>query len=177
MEKEIFESSLETARKRANIRRVEDLKKKKNVSQPDTPKRVFQKRICVLIMSLVQTVEQRDAKGVRGKLVTLITVEPSPLSLSLFLRVSRSSFSSSSLPDALPLLLLLSLSHSYFFFYFSFEALFNFCRGIFPLHSDYYSQEMEEENRSRELRVVQGGSYGHYKGRETIRGNRLEIPR
>lgn len=176
MEKEVFESSLETARKRANIRRVEDLKKKKNVSQPqDTPKRVFQKRICVLIMSLVQTVEQRDAKGVRGKLVTLITVEPSPLSLSLFLRVSRSSFSSSSLPDALPLLLL-SLVH-FFFFYFSFEALFNFCRGIFPLHSDYYSQEMEEENRSRELRVVQGGSYGHYKGRETIRGNRLEIPR
>lgn len=115
MEKEIFESSLETARKRANIRRVEDLKKKKNVSQPDTPKRVFQKRICVLIMSLVQTVEQRDAKGVRGKLVTLITVEPSPLSLSLFLRVSRSSFSSSPLPDALPLLLL-SLSRSFFFF-------------------------------------------------------------
>lgn len=29
MEKEVFESSLETARKRANIRRVEDLKKKK----------------------------------------------------------------------------------------------------------------------------------------------------
>lgn len=115
MEKEVFENSLETARKRANIRRVEDLKKKKNVSQPDTPKRVFQKRICVLIMSLVQTVEQRDAKGVRGKLVTLITVEPSPLSLSLFLRVSRSSFSSSSLPDALPLLLL-SLSRSFFFF-------------------------------------------------------------
>ena len=115
MEKEIFESSLETARKRANIRRVEDLKKKKNVSQPDTPKRVFQKRICVLIMSLVQTVEQWDAKGVRGKLVTLITVEPSPLSLSLFLRVSRSSFSSSLLPDALPLLLL-SLSRSFFFF-------------------------------------------------------------
>lgn len=115
MEKEVFESSLETARKRANIRRVEDLKKKKNVSQPDTPKRVFQKRICVLIMSLVQTVEQRDAKGVRGKLVTLITVEPSPLSLSLFLRVSRSSFSSSSLPDALPLLLL-SLVHFFFLF-------------------------------------------------------------
>ena len=66
-------------------------------------------------MSLVQTVEQRDAKGVRGKLVTLITVEPSPLSLSLFLRVSRSSFSSSSLPDALPLLLL-SLVHFFFFF-------------------------------------------------------------
>lgn len=39
---------------------VEDLK---NVSLPDTPKRVFQKRICVLIMSLVQTVEQRDARG------------------------------------------------------------------------------------------------------------------
>lgn len=117
MEKEVFESSLETARKRANIRRVEDLKKKKNVSQPqDTPKRVFQKRICVLIMSLVQTVEQRDAKGVRGKLVTLITVEPSPFSLALFLRISRSSFSSSPLPDALPLLL--SLSRSFFFFLF-----------------------------------------------------------
>lgn len=116
MEKEIFESSLETARKRANIRRVEDLKKKKNVSQPDTPKRVFQKRICVLIMSLVQTVEQRDAKGMRGKLVTLITVEPSPFSLALFLRISRSSFSSSPLPDALPLLL--SLSRSFFFFLF-----------------------------------------------------------
>lgn len=117
MEKEVFESSLETARKRANIRRVEDLKKKKNVSQPqDTPKRVFQKRICVLIMSLVQTVEQRDAKGMRGKLVTLITVEPSPFSLALFLRISRSSFSSSPLPDALPLLL--SLSRSFFFFLF-----------------------------------------------------------
>ena len=92
-------------------------KKKKNVSQPqDTPKRVFQKRICVLIMSLVQTVEQRDAKGMRGKLVTLITVEPSPFSLALFLRISRSSFSSSPLPDALPLLL--SLSRSFFFFLF-----------------------------------------------------------
>lgn len=36
------------------------------------------------------------------------------------------------------------------FFYSSFEALFNFCRGIFPAHGDYCSQEMEE-NRSREL--------------------------
>lgn len=119
MEKEIFESSLETARKRANIRRVEDLKKKKNVSQPDTPKRVFQKRICVLIMSLVQTVEQRDAKGVRGKLVTLITVEPSPLSLSLSL-----CFSASLVLPSLPLLSQtrflsssssLSLIHIFFF--------------------------------------------------------------
>lgn len=142
------------------------------------PKRVFQKRICVLIMSLVQTVEQRDAKGVRGKLVTLITVEPSPLSLAPFLRVSffLLFLSSPRRASSLPLSLSLSLSHSFFFFYFSFEALFNFCRGIFPVHSDYYSQEMEEENRSREL-VVQGGSYGHYKGSETIRGNRLEIPR
>lgn len=39
---------------------AEDLK---NVSLPDTPERVFQKRICVLIMSLVQTVEQREAEG------------------------------------------------------------------------------------------------------------------
>lgn len=116
MEKEIFESSLETARKRANIRRVEDLKKKKNVSQPDTPKRVFQKRICVLIMSLVQTVEQRDAKGVRGKLVTLITVEPSPLSLSLSL-----CFSASLVLPSLPLFsqtrFLSSSSLSFIFFF------------------------------------------------------------
>lgn len=91
IEKEVLESSssLETARK-SKYPLCGGFKKKKNVSQPDTPKRVFQKRICVLIMSLVQTVEQRDAKGVRGKLVTLITVEPSPLflSLALFLRVS-----------------------------------------------------------------------------------------
>lgn len=140
-------------RGRANIRCVEDLKKK-NVSQPDTPKRVFQKRICVLIMSLVQTVEQRDAKGVRGKLVTLITVEPSPLflSLALFLRVSFFLLFLSSPRRASSL----SLSLSLIFFYFSFEALFNFCRGIFPVHSDYYSQEMEEENRSRELLWCKG---------------------
>lgn len=73
-------------------------------------------------------------------------------SLSLCFSASRSSFSSSPLPDALPL----SLSLSLIFFYFSFEALFNFCRGIFPVHSDYYSQEMEEENRSRELLWCKG---------------------
>lgn len=105
-------------------------------------------------MSLVQTVEQRDAKGVRGKLVTLITVEPSPLflSLALFLRVSFFLLFLSSPRRASSL----SLSLSLIFFYFSFEALFNFCRGIFPVHSDYYSQEMEEENRSRELLWCKG---------------------
>lgn len=56
---------------------------------------------------------------------------------------------------------LLSLPLSFFLFYFSFEALFNFCREIFPVHDDYYSQEMEEENRSRE--PMQGGSYDRCK--------------
>lgn len=114
-------------------------------------------------------------KGGEGKIghpyysrtITTLSLSVSPR-LSFFLLFLFSPRRASSPPP---------LSRSFFFFYFSFEALFNFCRGIFPLHSDYYSQEMEEENRSRELRVVQGGSYGHYKGRETIRGNRLEIPR
>lgn len=71
---------------------VEDLK---NVSLPDTPKRVFQKRICVLIMSLVQTVEQKDAGGEvkigrpyysRAREQLLFSLFPSfVLSVSLFL--------------------------------------------------------------------------------------------
>lgn len=156
---------------------VEDLK---NVSLPDTPKRVFQKRICVLIMSLVQTVEQRDAGGEvkigrpyysRAREQLLFSLFPSfVLSVSLFLWSAPSS-SSSLVTDTI----LLSSP----FFYFSFEALFNLCRGIFPVHGDYYSQEMEEENRNGELLMQEGVvvMYPTTRGWDTFRGNRLEMPR
>lgn len=106
-------------------------------------------------MSLVQTGEQRNAASQerteprrgRGVAVTLITVEAgTPLpssSVSLCPSVSLSS-RASPLHPPLPLRSLL--------FYFWFEALFNFCREIFPPRNDYCSPEiaeMEEENRSR----------------------------
>ena len=175
MEKEVFESSLETARKRANIRRVEDLKKKKKCLPAGYPQAGFPEANMRINYEPCSNSRTEGCKGGEGKIghpyysrtITTLSLSVSPR-LSFFLLFLFSPRRASSPPP---------LSRSFFFFYFSFEALFNFCRGIFPLHSDYYSQEMEEENRSRELRVVQGGSYGHYKGRETIRGNRLEIPR
>lgn len=47
---------------------------------------------------------------------------------------------------------ILSRPRSCFFFYLCFEALFNFCREIFPPRNDYCSPEiaeMEEKNRIR----------------------------
>jgi len=96
-------------------------------------------------MSLVQTVEQRNAARQertesRREMVTLITVEagkPPGSYVPTFLCLSLS-LSSRPLSPASPL------------FYFCFEALFNFCREIFPPRNDYCSPEiaeMEEENR------------------------------
>lgn len=105
------------------------------------PRRVFQKRMRVLIMSLVQTGEQRNAapqertESRRGRWSPLLRSKPGQ---PRFLCPSVSLFSRAS---PRPLL-----------FYFWFEALFNFCREIFPPRNDYCSPEiaeMEEGNRIR----------------------------
>lgn len=83
-----------------------------------------------------------------GQTVTLITVETdtlgwdSPLALSMSLRLPP-------LSHSLSLLLFSRASPVALLFYFWSEALFNFCREIFPPRNDYCSQEIARRWRRK----------------------------
>lgn len=122
-------------------------------------------------MSLVQTAERRDAGG-RGENWSPLLHSSQEHSLLSVLYVS---LYVSLLLVAFPL-----SSRGYLFFRFSFEALFNFCRGIFPTRGDYCSQEIEEENRAPSAAAT--GQFRTLRERReriarNARGSRTEIVR